>query len=158
MRPLQDRRLWAPDRIHLTAQGHARVCAQALDLLGLGADPQWAHWAVPLDPAPAAPRREALRQDAQWVREYVVPWVGRRLRGRSSGDGVLPKRPVPQPVPVPRPEADGATLSRADAEAESRPRPARTSESEFRDEGRSPSCPVVTIPASSPVVTVFRLF
>lgn len=98
MRALQDRRLWAPDRIHLTSQGHARVCAQALDVLGIGADPRWAHWATPLDPAPARPRQEALLDDARWVREHVAPWVGRRLRGRSSGDGLPPKRPAPQPV------------------------------------------------------------
>jgi len=97
MTALQDRRLWADDRIHLTADGHRRVAAQALELLGLGGDPDWA---VPLDPAPARTRGEAWRQDAVWVREHVVPWVGRRVRGRSSGDGLEPKRAVPGPVTV----------------------------------------------------------
>jgi len=28
---------------------------------------------------------------ADWVRRYLAPWVGRRLRGASSGDGLSPK-------------------------------------------------------------------
>ncbi len=95
MRALQDRRMWAPDRIHLTAEGHRRVALQALDLLGVG---QGEDWATPLDPGPVPTRQEAWREDATWVREHVVPWVGRRVRGRSSGDGLPPKRPEPRPV------------------------------------------------------------
>jgi lysophospholipase L1-like esterase len=104
MRSLQDRRMWAEDRIHLTAEGHARVAAQALEVLGIGSDPAWSHWALPLDPAPDRSRQEAWREDALWVRNHVVPWVGRRLRGRSSGDGLPPKRPHPAPVTRPSPE------------------------------------------------------
>jgi lysophospholipase L1-like esterase len=98
MSALQDQRMWAEDRIHLTAEGHRRVAAQALDLLGVGGDEGWA---TPLDPAPARPRREAWRQDAAWVRAHVVPWVGRRLRGRSSGDGLPAKRSTLAPVAAP---------------------------------------------------------
>jgi len=94
MRALQDRRMWATDRIHLTPEGHRRVAQQALDVLGLGSDEDWSS---PLPPAPPRVRREAVREDAAWVREYVGPWVGRRLRGRSSGDAVQPKRPTPEP-------------------------------------------------------------
>jgi hypothetical protein len=35
------------------------------------------------------------------VREHVLPWVGRRLRGRSSGDGLPAKRPLPEQVDPP---------------------------------------------------------
>jgi lysophospholipase L1-like esterase len=31
--------------------------------------------------------------DLRWAREYAGPWVQRRLRGVSSGDGLPPKRP-----------------------------------------------------------------
>jgi lysophospholipase L1-like esterase len=95
MRALQDRRMWAADRIHLTAEGHRRVAQQALDVLGVGSDEDWSSL---LPPAPARVRRAAVREDAAWVREYVGPWVGRRLRGRSSGDAVQPKRPRPRPL------------------------------------------------------------
>lgn len=95
MKSLQDRRMWASDRIHLTAEGHRRVALNALDALGVDSGEDWASL---LPPAPARVRREAVRDDAQWVREYVGPWVGRRLRGRSSGDDVQPKRPAARRV------------------------------------------------------------
>ena len=98
MKSLQDRRMWATDRINMTAEGHRRVALHALDALGVGADEDWASL---LPPAPARVRREVVRDDAQWVREYVGPWVGRRLRGRSSGDEVQAKRPAAQPVQPP---------------------------------------------------------
>jgi lysophospholipase L1-like esterase len=54
---------------------------------------------VPAGLAAAVPARlAARRQDARWAREYAMPWVGRRLRGASSGDDVLPKRPDLLPV------------------------------------------------------------
>ena len=40
----------------------------------------------------------ARREDARWAREYLLPWVNRRLRGTSSGDGLPAKRPSLQPV------------------------------------------------------------
>jgi lysophospholipase L1-like esterase len=94
MKSLQDRRMWAADRIHLTAEGHRRVAAQAAEVLGLSSD---GSWSTPLTPVPARLRRQAVHDDAQWLRQYVGPWVGRRLRRRSSGDSVQPKRPLPQP-------------------------------------------------------------
>jgi lysophospholipase L1-like esterase len=35
----------------------------------------------------------ARQQDTRWAFEYAVPWVRRRLRHKSSGDGVPPKFP-----------------------------------------------------------------
>lgn len=95
---LRDPRMWAEDRIHLTAEGHHRVAQQALDLLGVGGE---SGWHVPLAPLPPRTRRQAWQDDVRWVREHVLPWVGRRLRGRSSGDGLPAKRPEPLPVPLP---------------------------------------------------------
>lgn len=40
----------------------------------------------------------ARRQDARWAKDYAMPWVRRRLRGQSAGDGVPPKRPDLLPV------------------------------------------------------------
>src|SRR5919112_2738603 len=90
MRALQDRRMWAAGRIHLTPDGHQRVAWHAAEVLGTASGNDWA---TPLPPGPALRRRATVREDAQWVREYVGPWVGRRLRRRSSGDTVTPKRP-----------------------------------------------------------------
>lgn len=96
---LQDWRMWAEDRIHMTSEGHRRVAEAAYAALhGLDVTGEWA------DPLPAralAPRRERLEQDARWAREHLLPWATRRLRGESSGDRILAKRPDLRPlVPV----------------------------------------------------------
>jgi hypothetical protein len=43
-------------------------------------------------------RREALAGNAKWAREYLAPWVQRRLRGQSSGDLLTAKRPLVTPL------------------------------------------------------------
>ena len=40
----------------------------------------------------------ARAQDTQWAVEYAMPWVRRRLTGRSSGDDLPPKRPDLMPL------------------------------------------------------------
>jgi lysophospholipase L1-like esterase len=86
-----DPRLWSEDRLHANAAGHARIAAALAHALGLhGAD---ASWALPL-PAAAQPRvQERLVAEVRWARRYLLPWVWRHLRGRSSGDGRSSKRP-----------------------------------------------------------------
>lgn len=102
MRGLKDARAWSPDRLHLTAEGHRRVALRACEVLGV---PVTEEWRVP----PSAARRAswraddphwlaARRKDARWAREYAAPWLRRRLTGRSSGDGLPPKRPDLLPV------------------------------------------------------------
>jgi hypothetical protein len=49
-------------------------------------------------PRPVLSRSEQLRENVRWTREFLVPWVHRRVTGRSSGDGVSPKRPTLQPI------------------------------------------------------------
>ena len=87
---LGDPRLWAEDRLHLTAEGHRRVAEAVWQQLGL---PARFDWDEPLpEPAPVGwyARRSA---DLRFVRQHLLPWIGRRLTGRSSGDGRAPKRP-----------------------------------------------------------------
>lgn len=96
---LYDGRFWAPDKLHLNAAGHRRVAVKVLSALGVHA-PEAVEAEVP---APALPSR-----GAHW-REHVLPWIGRRIAGRSSGDGRLPKRATLLPVTVPdRLPGDGA--------------------------------------------------
>jgi lysophospholipase L1-like esterase len=93
---LHDRRMWHEDRLHLVRHGHVRIAAAALESLGiddpaqLGGRPGW--WRQPLSELPTG-RAEALVADVRWVRRHLLPWVGRRLRGVSSGDGLDCKRP-----------------------------------------------------------------
>ena len=96
MRSLRDWRMWAEDRIHLTTDGHARVAQAAL--VGLGLEPDDAGWDDALQPLPPTPRMQKAREDAAWVREHLYPWATRRLRGKSSGDERVPKRPELSPV------------------------------------------------------------
>jgi lysophospholipase L1-like esterase len=92
---LQDRRLWHEDRLHLAPEGHARVAAGVLETLGvqdpvlLGGAAGW--WREPLRAGERTGRRADLVADVRWVRRYFAPWVSRRLRGVSSGDGLAAK-------------------------------------------------------------------
>lgn len=84
---LDDDRFWDEDRLHLSPIGHVRAAQCAMEALGIG-DSAWRTPPEPL-PRPTAIRRIAT--DAQWVRGHFVPWIGRRIRGISSGDGITPK-------------------------------------------------------------------
>ncbi|MEO8556483.1 MAG: SGNH/GDSL hydrolase family protein [Actinomycetota bacterium] len=95
MAALLDWRLWAPDRIHLTSEGHRRVALNAFTTLGFTTSD--VGWADPLPAAAPISRTNAARANAQWAREYVGPWVQRRLRGQSSGDAISAKRPAVTP-------------------------------------------------------------
>ena len=46
----------------------------------------------------AAPPGTRSRNTAAYYREFVLPWIGRRLTGRSSGDGRAAKRPTLEPL------------------------------------------------------------
>ncbi|MGF1429546.1 SGNH/GDSL hydrolase family protein [Kitasatospora sp. LaBMicrA B282] len=90
LRPLQARPAWSEDRLHLSPEGHQRVALLAARALGLvTAEDPAAPWPAEAERTPAELRQENL----QWAREYLLPWVGRRLRGESSGDHVSAKRP-----------------------------------------------------------------
>ena len=96
-RGVTDPRLWAPDRLHANPEGHARIAAAMAEALELpGADGAWAD---PLPPAGPGPRAHLLvMREAAWFGRHMAPWVVRRLRGRSSGDGRTAKRPTLGPV------------------------------------------------------------
>jgi len=87
---LGDRRMWADDRLHLTADGHRRVAEAVWQTLGLPAQDDWTLGLPPAVPAAWVSRRAA---DLRFTREHLFPWIGRRLTGRSSGDGRPAKRP-----------------------------------------------------------------
>ncbi|WP_223948499.1 SGNH/GDSL hydrolase family protein [Arthrobacter sp. NtRootA1] len=91
---LADPRMWDEDRLHFSPLGHHTIAMMVLEALNVQ------HTLEPLVPKPLPVRtwREARSSDLVWAREYFVPWVIRRLRHRSSGDGITPKRPTPGPV------------------------------------------------------------
>ncbi|MFE9397450.1 SGNH/GDSL hydrolase family protein [Streptomyces flavidovirens] len=86
-----DPRVWTEDRLHLSPLGHERFAAAAAQAVQLpGADDGWTR---PLPPYPAVAGRQAATAELRWIAAHLGPWLGRRLRGRSSGDGRTAKRP-----------------------------------------------------------------
>ena len=86
---LRDLRYWSLDRLHLNAFGHARVASNVLTGLRAPVPPEWRVDEV-ASQQPIGRRRPSLG----YYREYVLPWIGRRLTGRSSGDGRTAKFPT----------------------------------------------------------------
>lgn len=93
----QDRRMWAPDRLHMSASGHSYMAKKVLEVLGAP------HRLTAPALGPPAPRKraEVISDDAAWLRRDVGPWISRRVRGVSSGDLLSPRWPALMPVVLP---------------------------------------------------------
>jgi lysophospholipase L1-like esterase len=90
MRDFRDPRLWSADRLHMSSAGHQRMAVAVLEALAVD------HALVP-DSLPALVRLSAREQRAAtlgWAREHAAPWVERRVRRTSSGDGLPARRPT----------------------------------------------------------------
>ena len=87
-----DKRFLAFDRLHLNAEGHKRCADAVLEKLGYEFDPGWR---TPLPPAKATPWIKERAIGVLWFFTFALPWIIRRLRGRSSGDGRVCKYPTP---------------------------------------------------------------
>lgn len=84
-----DWRLWGIDRMHMSTPGHINMANRVLETLGETVR-------IPVPDLPAIPVKttaETVKDNAAWAKEYVGPWVGRRLRGVSSGDNLSPRWP-----------------------------------------------------------------
>ncbi|MFF0533299.1 SGNH/GDSL hydrolase family protein [Nocardia amikacinitolerans] len=93
--------VWSADRLHLSPLGHDLVARAVADILTLpGAD---ATWRDPLPPVRHGVA-EIVATEFSWAARHMLPWVARRVRGRSSGTGIQPKRPELLPVLVRRPD------------------------------------------------------
>ncbi len=82
-----DPRIWDADRLHLNPKGHALVADATMQALGWG-NVDWR-----LNPGriaqPALPVR--ILGHASWAKNHGWPWISRRIRGVSSGDGISAK-------------------------------------------------------------------
>jgi lysophospholipase L1-like esterase len=87
--------MWSLDRLHLSPFGHMRVAAHVLTALDQTAPGLW--WQAPDHPARKA-WVVARAQDVHWAGTHLLPWIKRRLTGRSSGDNLSAKRPVLTPI------------------------------------------------------------
>jgi lysophospholipase L1-like esterase len=101
MKVLHDPGAWSADRLHLTPDAHRRVALRACEVLGVPAAADWREpWpaAAGIASSPARAWLAARRTDLRWARVHAAPWVARRVRGVSSGDGIGPKRPELRPL------------------------------------------------------------
>ncbi len=90
---LRDLRYWDQDRLHLNPVGHHQVAARVLRELGVGFPAAWLQ-----EPAALPVTEHPILDQAEYYRGHVLPWVQRRLSGRSSGDDMAAKRPELSPL------------------------------------------------------------
>ncbi|MGX1160468.1 lysophospholipase L1-like esterase [Arthrobacter sp. SLBN-100] len=93
LRQLRDRRMWDPDRLHLSPLGHYAVAKMVLETLNVQ------HTLQPLEPKalPASRWHKAKAGDLLWARNYLVPWALRQLRPHPAAE-LRAKRPEPAQV------------------------------------------------------------
>lgn len=82
---------WAVDRVHASTRGHMLFAAAAAEALNLpDSNHDWAY-------ASPNPSRRSVTGGAyeqlRWTQGSFFPWIWRRMRGLSSADGRVPKRP-----------------------------------------------------------------
>jgi lysophospholipase L1-like esterase len=83
---LREAQFWCDDRLHLNPYGHARMAMKVLTALGVES---------PAEPGPApSVWYEGFGAEVRYYRRHVGPWLGRRIRRRSSGDGRSAKHPT----------------------------------------------------------------
>lgn len=94
-----DPRGWSPDRLHANDVGHQYLMWGAADALGLPDAPEQLkalHADTPQ--VPGLPRHKAFATESAWVWLHLRPWLMRRIKGTSSGDGISAKRPEMRPL------------------------------------------------------------
>lgn len=90
LKDYRDLRMWEFDRIHMSSPGHLRMAIEVLDVLGVPHD----LIAEDLGPEPEVTAAEDCEIKRKWRREFAYPWISRRVRGISTGDGLPPKYPT----------------------------------------------------------------
>ena len=96
---MRDLETWDVDRVHASSKGHilfTSAAAEALNLPGSNHD-----WAEASGSPTRLPFGSRVYGQLRWTQEKLMPWVWRRLRGKSSADGRSPKRPLLEPVTTP---------------------------------------------------------
>lgn len=77
--------MWADDKVHLRSRGHRFLAYRAADALGV---PD-AEALGGLDAALHAD--DDIPAQAGWLTRDALPWLWRRVRGRTAGDGIVAK-------------------------------------------------------------------
>ena len=84
---LSDIRYWAEDMVHFSGPGHIKVANKAADIL------QLRYRQSEFDDCEIWIPKRGLIGTSRWVVVHVIPFMVRRMRGVTSGDGLEPKLP-----------------------------------------------------------------
>lgn len=85
------------DRLHMNSEGHRRLSHAVLEGLGYEFDKSWR---IPLPVGEKKGKLLKFFYNFIWVLTFLLPWIWRRLRGKSSGDGRVSKQSQPIPWPA----------------------------------------------------------
>jgi lysophospholipase L1-like esterase len=91
-----DPRMWADDRMHMSKAGHKQLASRVLEILEVPHRIELGE----LDPLIRRGFREWERAQRRWAHDWVLPLVGRKLRGVTLGDDLAPRWPEPVLVPA----------------------------------------------------------
>lgn len=82
-----DKRMWDIDKLHMNRAGHRYMAIRILEILG-------SEHQLVFDPLGAKDRVtfwQATVRDVEWLRQWVLPMFGRRMRGITLGDELQPR-------------------------------------------------------------------
>jgi len=82
-----DIKYWAEDMVHFSGPGHIKVANKAAELLGLK------YRLSDFDERAIWVPKRGLYGTSKWIVVHVIPFMIRRLRGVTAGDGLEPKLP-----------------------------------------------------------------
>jgi lysophospholipase L1-like esterase len=94
-----DPRGWSPDRLHANGLGHEYLMLTAASALGVESAAASLEELKASAPEPVERAWPAeFAAESVWAWSHLRPWVVRRIKGVSSGDGITAKRPELAPV------------------------------------------------------------
>lgn len=86
-----DRRMWDTDKLHMNRAGHRYMAIQILNQLGVRHQLEF----EPFGPRERLGPVQLASREVEWLRQWVLPMFGRRLRGITLGDALEPRWPAP---------------------------------------------------------------
>ncbi|WP_147104653.1 SGNH/GDSL hydrolase family protein [Nesterenkonia populi] len=90
MKQLQDWRYWDEDRLHLSIEGHILMAKETLRVLGEKDEIELPEMEEP----PIKAIHQKVYAEFAWTKDYLAPWIRRRVTRRSSGDELDAKYPT----------------------------------------------------------------
>lgn len=87
----RDKRMWDTDKLHMNRAGHRYMAIRILEILGSEHHLEF----YPFGDIERVGFWQATQRDLEWLRQWVLPMFGRRMRGVTLGDSLPPRWPEP---------------------------------------------------------------